>query len=117
MEPKAPEEFGCPPGGLPGLEVSAFALLEEAAQPSPDMGVQLVELLGGIPGTEVVAPPAQQGVQFSDQDPDILHPIAVTTDQLLHACSHLLQRLPRWPALEVVAAFAHFSQSLPLMRL
>ena len=97
MEPKAPEEISSPLRGLPGLEVSPLALHEEAAEPTPDMGVQLIELLGSIPigsipGAEAVALATQHAVQVPDQHPDILHTVAVMTNQLLHTLLHLLHR-------------------------
>jgi hypothetical protein len=45
-----------PAPGLAGVEVSTLALHTQGTEPSPDVAVELVEALSGIPGAEVVAP-------------------------------------------------------------
>ena len=60
------EEFASPTRGFACAQVPALALHQEATEPSPHVGVDLIELRRGVPGAEVVAPAAQHGVDVAD---------------------------------------------------
>src|SRR5712692_7512774 len=106
IEPVALEEVARPEPGLTGAQVPAFAPDEKGAEPGPDVSVDLVELASGVPGAEVVAPTAQQRVQVADDDPDVLHTVAIAAGQLLHALPDALHAARRGPALEEIAPLA-----------
>src|SRR5262249_43351672 len=106
MQPCARPEIG-----LSRAKVAALALDEQALEPPFDVAVDLSELLGGVPGPEVVAPSAQDRVQFRDHLADVLDPAATATIGLdFDLGSNALHRAQRWPAVQVVATDAALQQ-------
>ena len=57
LEPVARPDFP-----LAGLQVAAVTLAHQATQSAADVVVDLEELPRGVPGTKVVAPPAQDRI-------------------------------------------------------
>src|SRR3989304_888714 len=100
MQPMAPEEVAVPVRRLACTQVATLALLHEAHEPAPHVRVELVELLRGVPGAEVVAPAAQHQVQVGDDDSHVLHSVSVATGHLLHARAHPLHVACRRTTLE-----------------
>src|SRR5436309_7060892 len=102
MQSVLPEEVTCPSDRFTRTKVAPLAFYHEAKEASPHVLVHPVELSCGIPGAEVVAPAAEDRVQFADQDPHILHPVPVASGSFLHALPHPLHAALRRPALEEV---------------
>src|SRR5487761_435432 len=88
---------------LPGSQVPAAFLDQQAFEPPRGVPVDLTELDGGVPGAEVVTPAAQQRVQVRDHLADILHPDAVTAGAVPDLLPDALHRPLRRPAVQVVA--------------
>jgi hypothetical protein len=73
--------------------MAALALDQQALESPRDVTVDLPELVGGVPGTEVVSPAAQHRVQIRDHLADVLDPGATTTvSQLSDSCSDAFHR-------------------------
>src|SRR2546427_1363814 len=106
MQSVLPEEVTCPSDRFTRTKVAPLAFYHEAKEASPHVLVHPVELLCGIPGAEVVAPPAQDRVQVADQHPHILHSVPVSSGELLHALPSPLHASRRGPPLEEVDAMA-----------
>src|ERR1700758_3812057 len=62
LEPRA-----CPLINLPGTQVTAPLLDEKTFEPPRDVAIDLDELLSGVAGAKVVAPTAQNRVEFCDE--------------------------------------------------
>src|SRR3954468_21998307 len=104
VEPVLVEEVARPTLGFACAEVAPLALHQEAMESLPHVGVDLVELGGGVPGAEVIAPTAQHRVHVADQHPHVLDPVPASAGHLLHALSYPLHAARRRPALEEVDA-------------
>src|SRR6185503_2296057 len=57
--------------GVPATEVAAPLLNHQAEQPPRDVFVDLAELVGGVAGAKVVAPAAQDRIQYRDHVADV----------------------------------------------
>src|SRR4029077_19990707 len=57
--------------GVPATEVAAPLLNHQAEQPPRDVFVDLSELVSGVAGAKVVAPAAQDRIQYRDQIADV----------------------------------------------
>src|SRR5579863_2930234 len=92
--------------GLASAQLRARPLHAESLEPLPDIRVELVEFRGGVPGAEVLAPPAQHGVEPRYHVTQVLVATRVW-GQLLHALPNALHRTHARPTLEEVdpAAF------------
>src|ERR1700730_17734496 len=88
---------------LPGAQVPAALLDQQAFQPPCGVPVDLTELDGGVPGAEVVTPAAQQRVQDRDHVTDVLDPYAVAAGTIPDLLPDALHRPLRGPAVQVVA--------------
>src|SRR5262249_10357524 len=87
-------------------KVPTLALHEEVGEPTLHVVVDLVELLRGVAGAEVVAPASQDRVQLADQHPHILDPVPAPPGLLLHALPPPIHAALGGPALEKVQALA-----------
>ena len=69
---------------LPGAQVATPLLDHQGAEPANHVVVDLAELGGGVPGAEVVSPPAQHGIEIRDhlanvRAPTRLRPVRALT--------------------------------------
>ena len=86
-----------------------MTLAHQAVEPPLDVPVDLDELDGGVPGTKVVAPTAQDRIDRGDHVANV-HPSAASASQRFDPRSDAIHRPLRRPALEVVATNAAFQQ-------
>src|SRR5438093_2708478 len=106
MEYEVVEQRARPAFGFARAEMPPLALHHEAVEPLPHVRVHPVELARSIPRAEVVAPAAQDRVQFADQDPHILYAVPIASGAFLHTLPHSLHAALSGPALEEVDAMA-----------
>src|SRR4051812_20824968 len=71
MKAEIPEVLARPALRLTRLQAPSRALHAKAEKSSPDVFVELVEALSGVPGAEVVPPTPEYGVQVSNDVADI----------------------------------------------
>src|ERR1700730_7989232 len=106
VEPEPMEPLACPAVGLSGAQVTTHALDHQAPEPPRGVAVDLVELAGSVPGTEVVPPATQDRVELQDYIPDVPDSGAVTAGLGLDLLTDALHRALAGPAVQVVAANA-----------
>src|SRR5947209_2325342 len=99
MEALSLKPFPRPACGLTGTEMTSIASHHETPKAPPHILINSPELLGGIPGAKVVAPPTQHGIQVRDHDAHILHPLPLPVRQVLQARTHPPHTPCRWPSL------------------
>ena len=88
--------------GLTRVQVATPLLDHQAAEPLHHVVVGLAELISGVPGTEEVAPAAQDGIQIRDHVADV-PPGTVTAGTVPDFLPEPLHRPLRGPAVQVVA--------------
>src|SRR5258708_7640487 len=88
--------------GLTGPQVPAPLLDHQGAEPPHDVVVGLAELIGGVPGAEVVTPAAQDRIEVRDHVADV-GPGAVPAGPVPDFRPEPLHRPLRGPAVQVVA--------------
>src|SRR6516165_6407413 len=96
------EPLFCPRLGLARVQVPAPLLDHQGAQPPHHVVVGLAELVSGVPGAEVVAPAAQDGVEVRDHLADVPSG-AVAAGAVPDLAPEPFHRPLRGPAVQVVA--------------
>jgi hypothetical protein len=66
VQAQLPEPLARPEPPLAGPQVAAVALDQQPFEPPGDVVVDLDELVGGVTGTEVVAPAAQDRIELPE---------------------------------------------------
>src|SRR5436190_1981795 len=101
MEPEGFEVLARPANHLSRLEVATFAFDQETAQTIDHVRVEVVELLVGVPGAEVLAPTPDDRIEIGDHLADVR--VASPPRGLLpHALPNALHRALRRPAMKEV---------------
>ena len=100
---------------LPGTQITAPLLDQKPFEPPRDVPVDLSELVGGVAGAKVVAPPAQDRVEhrdhIADVDADPVAPGAFTDPDPYPGHGRLAG-----PAVQVITHDARCSHNRPDMR-
>src|SRR5450755_1482208 len=103
MEPESFEVLTRPAFRFPRLELSSFALDAQSVQAPPDVAIEVVESLRGVPSAEVVAPSPNDRVDVGDELADI-RVTAPSRGLLSHALPDPLHGALRRPAMQEVQA-------------
>src|SRR5262249_54532302 len=98
VEAEVLEVVARPAAGFAGPQVPSLALHTQRAESRHDVVVDLDKLLRCIPGAEVAAPSAEDGVQVGDDIAEV-RVASTVRRQLLHTPPDALHRALRRPAL------------------